>query len=94
MASNRPALDIFEGERNGIARQNRWKVGKNEISLLNTNPDPSNKKVTFARVIVSQKVCDLIKNTRGQIWICGGTATVFWNDKLLDKDNEVHYNYQ
>ena len=93
MAPQKPH-DIIEDERTGIARQNGWDVSPTEISLFNTNPHKSKKHGTYARVVVSKKVVDLIKGQKGQVWISGGTATVYWNGKLLDSTNEVHFNYQ
>ena len=94
LVSKRPAIVLIEDEHNGIARQNGWAVGPNEISYLNENPCDTHPTVTFVRAIVSRKVVDLIKATRGQIWISGGQATVMWNNKPLDASNNVKYNYQ
>ena len=86
--------DIIEDERTGIARQNGWDVAPTEISLFNTNPHNTKKHSTYARVVVSKRVVDLIKDQSGQIWISGGTATVQWNGKSLDHANEVQFNFQ
>ena len=94
LISERDPLAIIEDEWNGIARMNGWEVDKHEISLFNSNPHKKKKKATFCRVIVSRRVVDLIKGQKGQIWISGGTATVEWNGKPLDANNEVHFNYQ
>ena len=86
---------IVEDEFNGIIRQNCWSdVEAHEVSYLNANPHKTKAKVKFVRAIVSRKVVQHIKAQMGRIWICGGTATVQWNDKDLVDGLDVQFNYQ
>ena len=95
LVSKRDPQVLIEDERNGIARQNGWsQVEKHEITYFHSNPHHTNKAGVFIRAVVSKRVVELIKAQKGQIWIAGGTATVQWNGKSLDQNNEVHYNYQ
>ena len=94
LCGNRPPLEIIEDSKNGIARQNGWRIEKHEIKYLNSNPDKKSPGVTFVRTIVSKKVVRMIQATKGQIWISGGVAKVHWKDKLLDEDNKVQFTYQ
>ena len=71
-----------------------WNVEKHEISYLNENPCKENPNVTYVRAVVSKRVVDLIKATRGQIWVSGGQATVWWNGRALDDTNVVKFNHQ
>ena len=94
MSTCSPA-DLVEDSHNGIVRLNGWKgVEKHEVSFLNSNPCKKYKNVTFARAVVSRRVCELIRGQKGEIWISGGTATVQWNGKDLDESLEVQYNFQ
>ena len=95
MVSKRDPKVLIEDERAGIARQNGWaQVEKHEIKYFNSNPHNTNKNGIYVRAIVSKRVVTLIKAQKGQIWICGSTATVQWNGKPLTDDNEVQFNYQ
>ena len=85
---------LIEDPRNGIAFQNGWWIEPHEISYLNHNPCKKYKNSTIVRVIVSRRVCNLIKEQRGLIWVSGGTATVYWNGKPVDSTNNVKFNYQ
>ena len=95
MVSKRDPKVLIEDERVGIARQNGWaQIEKHEIKYFNSNPNKANKNGIFVRAVVSKRVVCLIKAQKGQIWICGGIATVQWNGKPLDETNEVQFNYQ
>ena len=94
LMSDRDPLAIIEDEHNGIARQNGWEVEEHEIKFLNSNPHTTNPRGTFTRAIVSKRVVELIQGQKGRIWISGGTATVQWNGKDLDANNEVKFDFQ
>ena len=88
---------LIEDPKKGIARLNRWKLEGKEISFSSANQDPNHPTVTFSRVLVSKKVCGLIQSQGGSLLISGGSATAHWpsnNGRLLDKDNEVTFEYQ
>ena len=88
---------LIEDPKKGIARLNRWKLEGKEISFFSSNVDPANAGVTFARVIVSKRVCQLIQKQGGALLISGGSATAYWphnNGSILDQDNRVVFEYQ
>ena len=94
LTSKRQPITLIKDDHNGIARMNGWDVERHEISYLNVNPCKKNKNVSFVRATVSKKVIGLIQQQRGQIWVSGGQATIFWNNKLLDASNDVQFNFQ
>ena len=93
-ASGREAEFIVNDPKKGIARMNGWQLTGKEITLLSSWPDGKDATVTFAKVQVSARICGLIQEQRGTIWIAGGTASVKWRDQDLTPELEVSFNYQ
>ena len=56
---------LIEDPRSGVARMNRWKLEEKGLTFVDVSPDPNHRWVQFARVAVTDVVCDLIKKQRG-----------------------------
>ena len=82
---------LIEDPRSGIARMNRWKLEEKGLTFIDVSPDPNHPGVQFARVQITESVCDLIKKQRGLVWINGGQATVQYNKKDLVPELPVNF---
>ena len=95
--SDRHPQVLVECPKKGLARMNGWAIdpnGPKEISYYDSNADEANKAVKFTKVVASRRICQLIQQQQGHVWISGGQATARWRNKPLTPDNEVHYDFQ
>ena len=85
---------VIEDPKKGIARLNKWKLSGREIAFQGVTSDPANPDIVFAQVSMSKRICELIQQQRGLVWIHGGQATVQWKGKDLVEGLTVHYHLQ
>ena len=85
---------LIEDPKKGLARLNRWKLEGREIAFRSVTQDPKNPHIAFAQVVVSKRICGLIQQQGGRLWIQGGQATAQWKDKDLVEGLDVQFHYQ
>ena len=94
VAAKRDHRLLIEDPKKGIARLNGWKLEGREIVFCHGKPDPKDSAVHFVTIQVSERICGLIQEQQGKLWISGGTATAEWNNKDLTKDTKVNFSLQ
>ena len=92
--TGREPRTLMEDPKKGLARLNRWKLEGREIAFRSATQDPKNPHISFAQVVVSKRICQLIQQQQGRLWIHGGQATAEWRDKPLVEGLEVQFHYQ
>ena len=85
---------LIEDPKKGLARLNRWKLEGREIAFRSVTQDPKNPHISFAMVMVSKRICGLIQQQGGRLWIQGGQATAQWKDKDLVEGLDVQFHHQ
>ena len=95
--SDRHPQVLVECPKKGLARMNCWQMdlsGPKEISFFSSTDDEKQKTVKFTKISASRRICQLIQQQQGRVWISGGQATARWKGKDLTPENDVQYNIQ
>ena len=94
VAAKRDHKLLIEDPKKGLARMNGWKLEGREVVFCHDKPDPNNSTVHFVTIQVSERICGLIQQQQGKLWISGGTATAQWNNKDLNPSTKVIFSLQ